>query len=397
MYLRTPQRRNADGSVVRYVQLAHNRRVQGTTQAQVLLNLGRQDRLDPDGLRRLVASINRYLGEPDGDAAGADVRELAGDGLSVTGARPVGTVHLLDGLWRQLGVDSALRQVLGARRFTTDVERVLFALVANRAVDPSPSSPQPSGCGRTPPCRGWRAWMRTRRTGRWTCWSRPTPKPGCRRRCSSPSRTCSTSRSTCCSSTPRRRTSSATPNRPQPMRARRAGCGGTGTPRTPGRTCRRSSSGWRSPGRGYRCGAGSGRATPPTSRCCPRSKTGCGAGGWGGSSRWWTAGSPRSRIWTTCAAPAGTGSPGSGCVTATPPPKRRCPGRAGTGLSGTTCGSNRSGSRTARPPTGSGCAGSCATTRSRPNVTRPGEPTRWPGSPPSSTGSPPPGPGTRSA
>jgi len=134
MYLRTTQRRNADGSVVRYVQLAHNRRVEGTTQAQVLLNLGRQDRLDPDGLRRLVASINRYLGEPE---AGGDVRELVGDGLTVTGSWPMGTVHLLDGLWRQLGVDAALRQVLGARRFTTDVERVLFALVANRAVDPT--------------------------------------------------------------------------------------------------------------------------------------------------------------------------------------------------------------------------------------------------------------------
>jgi len=134
MYLRTTQRRNADGSVVRYVQLAHNRRVEGTTQAQVLLNLGRQDRLDPDGLRRLVASINRYLGEPE---AGGDVRELVGDGLSVTGSRPMGTVHLLDGLWRQLGVDAALRQVLGARRFTVDVEWVLFALVANRAVDPA--------------------------------------------------------------------------------------------------------------------------------------------------------------------------------------------------------------------------------------------------------------------
>jgi hypothetical protein len=55
MYLRTTQRKNRDGSVVRYVQLAHNRRVDGVTQAQVLLNLGREDRLDRDGLRRLVA------------------------------------------------------------------------------------------------------------------------------------------------------------------------------------------------------------------------------------------------------------------------------------------------------------------------------------------------------
>ncbi|MEZ5223340.1 MAG: IS1634 family transposase [Ilumatobacteraceae bacterium] len=44
---------------------------------------------------------------------------------------------LLDGLWRQLGVDTALATVLGGRRFTTDVERVLFALVANRAIVPA--------------------------------------------------------------------------------------------------------------------------------------------------------------------------------------------------------------------------------------------------------------------
>jgi len=81
MYLRTTSRRNTDGSTVRYVQLAHNRRVEGVTQAQVLLNLGREDKLDPDGLRRLVASINRYLGEP---AVAEDVREAVGDALTVT-------------------------------------------------------------------------------------------------------------------------------------------------------------------------------------------------------------------------------------------------------------------------------------------------------------------------
>src|SRR5262245_38977966 len=113
MYLRTTQRKNRDGSVVRYVQLAHNRRVDGVTQAQVLLNLGREDQLDQDGLRRLVASINRYLGEPD--ATSTDATQLAGDGLTVTGSRPVGTVHLLDGLWQALGVDTALGKVLGPR------------------------------------------------------------------------------------------------------------------------------------------------------------------------------------------------------------------------------------------------------------------------------------------
>lgn len=64
----------------------------------------------------------------------------AGDGppgeFDVKQSRPLGAVWLLDGLWRALGVDRALQRVLGQRRFTTDVERVLFALVANRALDP---------------------------------------------------------------------------------------------------------------------------------------------------------------------------------------------------------------------------------------------------------------------
>ena len=54
---------------MRYVQLAHNRRVEGVTQAGVLVNFGREDLLDVAGLRRLVSSINRYLGEEPADLA----------------------------------------------------------------------------------------------------------------------------------------------------------------------------------------------------------------------------------------------------------------------------------------------------------------------------------------
>jgi hypothetical protein len=133
MYLRTTQRRNGDGSTVRYVQLAHNRRVDGVTQAEVLVNFGREDLLDVAGLRRLVASVNRYLGEEATDLADAGV----GGPLSVVESRSCGTVWLLDGLWKTLGIDKALGEVLDGRRFRSQVERVLFALVANRAVAPT--------------------------------------------------------------------------------------------------------------------------------------------------------------------------------------------------------------------------------------------------------------------
>jgi Transposase len=139
MYLRRTQRRRKDGSVVGYVQLAHNRRVDGVTRAEVLLNLGREDELDMDGLRRLAASIVRFT---DGEGASGPLDAVAareGDalgGLEVDSSRALGGVWLLDALWRRLGVPDALAKVLGPRRFTTDVERVLFAMVANRALDP---------------------------------------------------------------------------------------------------------------------------------------------------------------------------------------------------------------------------------------------------------------------
>ena len=132
MYLRRTERKRTDGSAVGYVQLAHNRRVNGVTRAEVLVNLGREDELDLDGLRRLAASITRFT---DGD--GASLLPSLGGEFELVDSRAIGGAWLLDGLWKQLGVDRALRTLLGARRFTTDVERVLFALVANRALDPA--------------------------------------------------------------------------------------------------------------------------------------------------------------------------------------------------------------------------------------------------------------------
>ncbi len=132
MYLRATQRRRKDGSLVRYLQLAHNRREGGVTRAEVLFNLGREDELDVEGLRRLARSIRRYT-DPGEEGGG---RLEPAEGLEVVGSRPLGGAWLLDALWRRLGVGEALRGLLGARRFATDVERVLFALVANRALAP---------------------------------------------------------------------------------------------------------------------------------------------------------------------------------------------------------------------------------------------------------------------
>ena len=132
MYVRTIQRRNKDGSVVRYLQLAHNVRPAPGTQpvAKVIHSFGREDQLDRAALQRLVRSLSRFL-EPD-EALAAQAPEE----LRFLCSRPMGGAFVLDGLWRRLGIGAALSRVAERRRVTPAVERLIFCLVANRALRP---------------------------------------------------------------------------------------------------------------------------------------------------------------------------------------------------------------------------------------------------------------------
>jgi len=132
MYLRTTRRRNSDGSEVRYLSLAHNEwdPVAGRSKVRILFNFGREDKLDPAAIRRLIGSLSRAL--PPGEALA-----LAAPELTFLEARPMGGAWLLDGLWRRLGLHEILGRLLRGRRLDPSAERTLFALVANRALAPS--------------------------------------------------------------------------------------------------------------------------------------------------------------------------------------------------------------------------------------------------------------------
>src|SRR5919106_5968451 len=137
MYLRTIRRRNKDGSVVRYVQLAHNVRHPGSGNAvaEVIHSFGREDQLDRDALGRLVRSIARYLGpEAELEATAADSAKTAP--LRFVSSKALGGAWVLDQLWRRLGVPEVLFKLVAGRRLDGRAERVLFALVANRALEP---------------------------------------------------------------------------------------------------------------------------------------------------------------------------------------------------------------------------------------------------------------------
>src|SRR5919109_1748490 len=125
MYLRFSQRANADGTVVRYVALAHNRRVDGKLKPDVLMNLGRVDRLDVDGLLRLAASIRKHFGDGGGLTDSAEAGHTSGAApMEVVDARPIGTAWLLAALWTRLEIGTSIKRIADGRRFTTAVERV---------------------------------------------------------------------------------------------------------------------------------------------------------------------------------------------------------------------------------------------------------------------------------
>jgi len=133
MYLRETRRTNRDGSVVRYLQLAHNERhpETGNSVAKVIHNFGRAEHVDRDALGRLVSSISRFLTPEQAlsAAAGADVEVLD--------SRHLGGAWTLDRVWERLGIGAAIRRVAAGRRLDGEaVERVLFALVAQRALEP---------------------------------------------------------------------------------------------------------------------------------------------------------------------------------------------------------------------------------------------------------------------
>lgn len=132
MYLRTVAAKGRQ-----YVQLAHNVRDPhtGVSKAQILYNFGRADRVDLAGLRRLVRSIARFL-EP---AEVHDVEKQLDLDLTFEyiGSRRLGGTWFLDRLWKRLGIDETLGQLLDDRRFRTPIERLIFAMTANRALSPS--------------------------------------------------------------------------------------------------------------------------------------------------------------------------------------------------------------------------------------------------------------------
>lgn len=133
MYLRETTQKVGGGKTITHLQLAES--VWDTDKkrsvAKIIANLGRQD--DPatkERLARLAKSILRKCPE---EAA------MLGDRPSwrLLQAQSYGDVYALDALWRQTGIADVIQRQVKDRRHGFEVERALFAMVANRACAPS--------------------------------------------------------------------------------------------------------------------------------------------------------------------------------------------------------------------------------------------------------------------
>lgn len=132
MYLRESRQKRVDGSLLTHLQLAENvwDPEKQRAQVKILYNCGRaDDAASTERLKRLARSILRRCAP----------EEIVAENPSwqVVNAWPYGDLYVLEQLWQRLGIGEVIHEVCGARKFDFEVERALFAMVANRACAPA--------------------------------------------------------------------------------------------------------------------------------------------------------------------------------------------------------------------------------------------------------------------
>jgi hypothetical protein len=132
MYLRETRQKLNGGGHLTHLQLAESvwDPVKRQSRIRIVYNCGRAD--DPavaERLRRLARGILRRCSPEEIVAANRDWR--------VCNAWPYGDLYVLEQLWQRLGIPQVIAEVLAGRKFDFDVERALFAMVANRALAPA--------------------------------------------------------------------------------------------------------------------------------------------------------------------------------------------------------------------------------------------------------------------
>ena len=145
MYLRTTKRKNRDGSVVEYYQLAHNVRhaESGQPVAEIIHNFGRADELKRDDLVRLCSSIARVCGLEVHDPLALPEERPVREGefafpeeVKLIRTVELGVPFMTEAMWERLGIGPTLRKVMEDAGSGLHYEKALLAMTANRLCEP---------------------------------------------------------------------------------------------------------------------------------------------------------------------------------------------------------------------------------------------------------------------
>lgn len=150
MFIRREKKKRGSDEVI-HVALAHNVREpdvkRGGTRPNpvVLARLGKEEDLDVNRVKSASDAFDRYLRKRFGDVA-ADEGQLDAAADTLREQAPVleglcsksfGMRVVVEAVWKHLGFDVALCEVEASVASTFPLERIVFAMVLNRLVDPT--------------------------------------------------------------------------------------------------------------------------------------------------------------------------------------------------------------------------------------------------------------------
>ena len=108
-----------------YLQIVENHKEAGKVRQQVIATIGRMDRLQQkDRVETLIRSLSRFSERAMMILSGKS--DISADAMSI------GPGLIFDRLWRESGIQTAIRKLLSGRKFEFDVERAIFLTVLHR-------------------------------------------------------------------------------------------------------------------------------------------------------------------------------------------------------------------------------------------------------------------------
>lgn len=108
-----------------YLQIVENRKVKGKVKQRVISTIGRMDRLqEKDRVEILIRSLSRFSEKA--------LLILSGQSDVSADAVKIGPSIIFERLWKETGIQRAIKKMLAGRKFEFDVERAIFLTVLHR-------------------------------------------------------------------------------------------------------------------------------------------------------------------------------------------------------------------------------------------------------------------------